>query len=189
MENSDNLGSCTLQGCKAARLQGCKARFLKSTNFTLSSLVLTLFISSNMAYADGANSYSAGGGSATGEGSIATGSFSQASGEGSTATGSGAHAIGENSVALGVDSMASHENEVNIGIWKQQDDNSYKQTGTRTLSGLAEATHDDEAVNKGQLDTGINSLDTKAQGYASTAQANAVTHSKAYTDESSARTL
>ncbi|EBU0745496.1 hypothetical protein CSK47_10445 [Salmonella enterica] len=261
LENSDNLGSCTLQGCKAARLQGCKAKFLKSTNFTLSSLALTLFLSSSMAYADvvdiskqgtttgseanapgygstatgqksnasgvgstatgslseasgdystatgafsqaskenstatGRSAQASGEGStatgsfsqASGEGSTATGSFSQASGEGSTATGNGAHAIGKYSVALGANSKASHDNEVNIGVW---DEAGEIQTGTRTLSGLADGTHDDEAVNKGQLDTRINNLDTKAKGYASTAQANAVTHSKAYTDESSARTL
>ncbi|EKM9600846.1 hypothetical protein PV619_003835 [Salmonella enterica] len=29
LENSDNLGSGTLQGCKAARLQGCKAARLQ----------------------------------------------------------------------------------------------------------------------------------------------------------------
>ncbi|EHB2430981.1 hypothetical protein JYH61_000070 [Salmonella enterica] len=267
MENSDNSGSHTLQGCKAARLQGCKAarlqgckaRSLKSTNFTFSSLVIALFLSSNMAYADDplevatgyeaeANGdYSVAIGTvakANGDYSVATGWLAEANRESSVATGPQSKAEGENSVALGSYSRAKNNNEVNIGIW-----HGGTQTG-RTLSGLADGVNPDEAVNKGQLDkaiagvsggvsksdaqqmadnakteanrhtdTEIGSLDTKAQGYASTAQEkakdytddtaqetlksanenterravvaenNAVTRSKAYTDESSDRTL
>ncbi|EBW9697683.1 hypothetical protein GWC26_03520 [Salmonella enterica subsp. enterica] len=280
MENSDNSGSHTLQGCKAARLQGCKAarlqgckaRSLKSTNFTFSSLVLVLFLSSNMAYAgsfgvatghkaEANGNFSVATGleakangnygvatgaqaEANGESSVATGTQAHADATDSTAIGGFAHATGTGSLALGAYSVASHDNEVNIGIW-----NEGIQTG-RTLSGLADGVNPDEAVNKGQLDkaiagvsggvsksdaqqmandakteankhtdTEIGSLDTKAQGYASTAQAkakdytddtaqktlksanenterravvaenNAVTRSKAYTDESSDRTL
>ncbi|EAA6844370.1 hypothetical protein DRX19_25945 [Salmonella enterica subsp. enterica] len=230
LENSDNLGSGTLQGCKAARLQGCKAarlqgckaKFLKSTNFTFSSLVLTLFLSSNMAYAasfaigseaqaTGADStaignsakasgnystatgwgaqasknYSTATGNvadAFGKSSTATGYGAQAYGDGSTATGVMSNASGKNSVALGANSKASHDNEVNIGVWDED-----TQTGTRTLSGLAEATRDDEAVNKGQLDKAISAVsggvsEKDAQGMADGAKAAAEKTAKGYAD-------
>ncbi|EJO2707887.1 YadA-like family protein [Salmonella enterica] len=239
LENSDNLGSGALQGCKAG--------FLKSTNFTLSSLVLTLFLSSNMAYADGnwstatgaesnasedwstatggksnasgigstatgGKSDASGDGStatgaesnasedwstatgglsnASGDGSTATGSYSKASGDYSVATGALSEASGKNSVALGANSKASHDNEVNIGIWDMG-----VQTG-RTLSGLADGTNDDEAVNKRQLDKAISAVsggvskndaqkmadgaktaaEKTAKGYADTAESNANNH-------------
>ncbi|ENH6240008.1 hypothetical protein ABWE39_005646, partial [Salmonella enterica subsp. enterica] len=224
-----------------ARLQGCKARSLKSTNFTFSSLVLALFLSSNMAYAKGFQSVATGSGAeangdfsvangsgaeANGDYSVATGVLAEANGADSVAIGDGAqsdakatdsiaiggfaHATGTGSLALGAYSVASRDNEVNIGIW-----HSGTQTG-RTLSGLADGVNPDEAVNKGQLDkaiagvsggvsksdaqlmadnaktaankytdTEIGNLDTKAQGYASTAQKKA----KDYTDDTAQETL
>ncbi|HGB5201301.1 TPA: YadA-like family protein [Salmonella enterica subsp. diarizonae serovar 61:r:-] len=85
-----------------------------------------------------------------------------------------AQASGVNSVALGESSKAKNDNEVNIGIWSDDE-----QTGTRTLSGLADGKNSDEAVNKGQLDSETGKLDTRAQGYANTAESNA----NKYTDE------
>ncbi|EKB3331230.1 YadA-like family protein [Salmonella enterica subsp. enterica serovar Chandans] len=128
---------------------------------------------------------------ASGDYSTATGAESNASGDYSTATGAGSNASGKNSVALGANSKASHDNEVNIGVWDGDE-----QTGTRTLSGLAEATRDDEAVNKGQLDKAISAAsggvskndaqemadgaktaaEKTAKGYANTAEINANNH-------------
>ncbi|ECS6900477.1 hypothetical protein CDJ04_17850 [Salmonella enterica] len=265
-----------LQGCKAARLQGCKANPLKSTRFTLSFLVIALFLSSPSVYAAGVDSYEAGGGTANGDNSVAigdkaqgegensiatgkgayakgeysiatgsyalatgengtaTGSYAQAAGEGSTATGSYAQAAGEdstatgnlanatgiastatgsyaqaakegstatgyntqaageystatgvntlakgkNSVALGANSRATHDNEVNIGVWSFQSGSTYKQTGTRTLSGLADGVNADEAVNKGQLDK----VKQDANTYTDKAKADAIAEANKYTD-------
>ncbi|HFW4266775.1 TPA: YadA-like family protein [Salmonella enterica subsp. diarizonae serovar 61:r:-] len=111
---------------------------------------------------------------ASGDFSTATGQGAKASGEGSTAIGVFAQASGVNSVALGESSKAKNDNEVNIGIWSDDE-----QTGTRTLSGLADGKNSDEAVNKGQLDSETGKLDTRAQGYANTAESNA----NKYTDE------
>ncbi|EIZ7192547.1 hypothetical protein MOS72_005040, partial [Salmonella enterica] len=126
------------------------------------------------------------GSQATGTSSIATGWVSLAAGDYSIATGDSAKAEGKNSVALGANSQAKNANEVNIGIWSGE-----TQTDTRTLSGLKDGVNPDEAVNKGQLDTAkasaiseaykytgdeIGKLDTKAQGYATTAQTAANKH-------------
>ncbi|ECQ3321859.1 YadA-like family protein [Salmonella enterica] len=145
-----------------------------------------------MAYAGGSWSTATGdSSSASGNASTATGSFSEALKEGSTAIGTGSNASGKNSVALGANSKASHDNEVNIGVWDGDE-----QTGTRTLSGLADGIHDDEAVNKGQLDKAISAVsggvsekdaqdmadgaktaaEKTAKGYADTAEINANNH-------------
>ncbi|EDX6464894.1 hypothetical protein CBH50_003592, partial [Salmonella enterica subsp. diarizonae serovar 60:r:e,n,x,z15] len=136
--------------------------------------------------------------SASGDFSFAAGNSAQATRDHSTATGYNAQATKVNSVALGADSRASNDNEVNIGIWKHQG-SYYMQTGTRTLSGLAEATNADEAVNKGQLDKAISTVsggvskkdaqemadgakkgaEKTAKGYASTAESNANNHTNA----------
>ncbi|EBZ1027230.1 hypothetical protein D7O18_21610 [Salmonella enterica subsp. enterica serovar Muenchen] len=118
---------------------------------------------------------------AAGDLSIATGNDAKATGDSSIAIGETTRATGTNSVALGAHSNAAHNNEVNIGIWVGgiQDD-------TRTLSGLSAATHDDEAVNKKQLDDAIASVsgvtEQQAQQMADTAKADAVSSSKGYTD-------
>nr|EBQ5245992.1 hypothetical protein [Salmonella enterica subsp. salamae] len=247
LANSESSGSHT-----------CKANPLKSTRFTLSSLVIALFLSSNMAYADnaaygegasasgayssafgenakasgdystangaGANAskygstangtnavasgnYSAANGTsavasgdystangwnakASGNYSTANGTSAVASGDDSTANGTSAVASGKNSVALGADSRATHNNEVNIGIWEPNPDRTFKQTGTRTISGLAAATQDDEAVNKKQLEGAINNAvitgggvtEEKAQQIADTAKTEAIAASNGYTD-------
>ncbi|ELS1361027.1 hypothetical protein R4878_004740, partial [Salmonella enterica] len=88
----------------------CHARFLKSTNFTLSSLVLALFLSSNVAYASAMAYASAtcGSGSATGENSTACGYKANASGVHSTAYGDNADSHGNDSVAIGTNSSTGH---------------------------------------------------------------------------------
>ncbi|HGB5896850.1 TPA: YadA-like family protein, partial [Salmonella enterica subsp. enterica serovar Kottbus] len=80
--------------------------------------------------------------------STANGYASEANKNSSTALGARSLASGENSVALGANSKAQNDNEVNIGIWSGD-----TQTGTRTISGLAAGSNDDDAVNKGQLDS------------------------------------
>ncbi|EMP4143326.1 hypothetical protein WD174_002779, partial [Salmonella enterica] len=124
---------------------------------------------------------------AEGNSSTATGAMAYATGVDSTATGSLSFARGKNSVALGANAVARKDNEVNIGIWEMAVSGGAAgiQTGTRSLSGLSDGVNSDEAVNKGQLDTAkesalreankhtddeIGKLDTKAQGYATTAQ-------------------
>ncbi|EJW2053100.1 hypothetical protein NSR63_004239, partial [Salmonella enterica] len=185
-------------------------KFLKSTNFTLSSLVLALFLSSNVTYAAGevtigdnpmASPYGVAIGSeakASGSGSVAIGAGADskenlgisvgdnttAMGESSVVIGASGIAEGKQSVALGANSRAKNDNEVNIGIWSND---GLKLYGTRTLSGLSAGTKDDEAVNKKQLDTAIASISggvsaEEAQKMADTAQNNAVTEAKTHTD-------
>ncbi|EKT1766675.1 hypothetical protein QDX92_004338, partial [Salmonella enterica] len=185
-------------------------KLLKSTNFTLSSLVLALFLSSNVTYAAGevtigdnpmASPYGVAIGSeakASGSGSVAIGAGADskenlgisvgenttAMGESSVVIGASGIAEGKQSVALGANSRAKNDNEVNIGIWSND---GLKLYGTRTLSGLSAGTKDDEAVNKKQLDTAIASISggvsaEEAQKMADTAQNNAVTEAKTHTD-------
>ncbi|EDW1974939.1 hypothetical protein S564_004593 [Salmonella enterica subsp. enterica] len=184
----------------------CHARFLKSTNFTLSSLVLALFLSSNVAYATGevtignnasaspygvaigddANASGSGSGGVAIGGSasvkknlgIAVGELTEAKGESSVVIGAFGIADGKQSVALGANSRAKNDDEVNIGIWSND---GLKLYGTRTLSGLSAGTKDDEAVNKKQLDTAIASISggvsaSDAQNMADTAQTTANEH-------------
>ncbi|ELW5472079.1 YadA-like family protein [Salmonella enterica] len=159
MENSDNSGSHTLQGCKAARLQGCKARSLKSTNFTFSSLVLALFLSSNMAYAEGFQSED------NGNYSVATGSGAEANGNYSVATGSDAQANGRYSVAIGDGAQSDGTDSVAIGDGAQSDAKATDSTaigsfahttGTNSLAlgAYSVASHDNE-VNIGIWHGGI----------------------------------
>ncbi|EJN4048122.1 hypothetical protein NP682_004631, partial [Salmonella enterica] len=190
----------------------CHARFLKSTNFTLSSLVLALFLSSNVAYAagevtignnasaspygvaigDDANASGSGSGGVAIGGSasvkknlgIAVGELTEARGESSVVIGAFGIADGKQSVALGANSRAKNDDEVNIGIWSND---GLKLYGTRTLSGLSAGTKDDEAVNKKQLDTAIASISggvsaADAQKMADTAQSDAVTTANEHTD-------
>ncbi|EJE4513851.1 hypothetical protein M3T66_003992, partial [Salmonella enterica] len=130
---------------------------------------------------------------ATGPGSTATGQNAQATGNGSTATGQSAQAKGKNSVALGANSVADKDNQVSIGQKITDATTGAVSYITRTLSNLTDGTDAHDAVNKGQLDTAksdaistankhtddeIGKLDTKAQGYATSAQSEA----EKYTD-------
>ncbi|EID3015428.1 hypothetical protein LB105_005437, partial [Salmonella enterica] len=127
---------------------------------------------------------------ATGDSSSAIGSYSQATGWNSTATGSSSQASGANSVALGAESVADQDNQVSIGQKITDAVTGAVSYITRTLSNVTDGTDIHDAVNKGQLDTAkadaidaanantateIGKLDTKAQGYASTAKTEAVT--------------
>ncbi|EEJ6746590.1 hypothetical protein AI17_003534 [Salmonella enterica subsp. enterica serovar Oslo] len=197
----------------------CHARFLKSTNFTLSSLVLALFLSSNVAYAagevtignnasaspygvaigDDANASGSGSGGVAIGGSasvkknlgIAVGELTEARGESSVVIGAFGIADGKQSVALGANSRAKNDDEVNIGIWSND---GLKLYGTRTLSGLSAGTKDDEAVNKKQLDTAIASISggvsaADAQKMADNAQSDAVTTANEHTDTEISKVL
>ncbi|EJV8546005.1 hypothetical protein N7Y48_003818, partial [Salmonella enterica] len=121
----------------------CHARFLKSTNFTLSSLVLALFLSSNVAYASNplydefCTSHNA---RTFGKKSTAVGECSLAAGDGATALGASsdasptntavgfhAHATfdqvyehhNENSTAVGFNSSAIRANSTAVGMESQ----------------------------------------------------------------------
>ncbi|ELO3971216.1 YadA-like family protein, partial [Salmonella enterica] len=107
---------------------------------------------------------------AKGNGSAATGAYAQATGTSSTATGAYAQATGTNSVALGSDSVADQDNQVSIGQKITDATTGAVRYITRTLSNLTDGTDAHDAVNKKQLDD----VDTKAQGYATTAKKDAI---------------
>ncbi|EBP9900749.1 hypothetical protein AVM50_23700, partial [Salmonella enterica] len=91
----------------------CHARFLKSTNFTLSSLVLALFLSSNMAYAK--NTAYGSGAEAVGDSSTAYGENSQAGRTRSTAVGNGSYAGTDYSTALGANARSGGTSSTAVG--------------------------------------------------------------------------
>ncbi|EOM8340974.1 hypothetical protein ACNGVM_004872, partial [Salmonella enterica] len=109
---------------------------------------------------------------AGGYSSIATGLNSQAKGNYSIAIGDRAKAEGTNSLALGSGSVADQDNQVSIGQKITDATTGAVRYITRTLSNLTDGTDAHDAVNKGQLDY----VDTKAQGYATTAQSAANKH-------------
>ncbi len=82
---------------------GNKSNLLRYLPFTLSPLVLVLFLSSNMAYATGTT---CGSGTATGDRSTACGDGAKSRQEGGTAIGFNANADGRHSVAIGEKSEA-----------------------------------------------------------------------------------
>ncbi|EJI2433971.1 hypothetical protein NEK12_004981, partial [Salmonella enterica] len=99
----------------------CHARFLKSTNFTLSSLVLALFLSSNMAYArnplydEFCTNHDA---RTFGDKSTAVGECSLAAGDGATALGASSDASPTNT-AVGFNSSAIRANSTAVGMESQ----------------------------------------------------------------------
>ncbi|EEU7751576.1 hypothetical protein HED96_005104, partial [Salmonella enterica] len=128
---------------------------------------------------------------AAGLNSIATGVEAKATGSDSVAIGNSAKANGKNSMALGAASVADHDNQVSIGQKITDAASGAVSYITRTLSNLTDGTDAHDAVNKGQLDTAkasaiseankhtddeIGKLDTRAQGYATTAQTTANKH-------------
>ncbi|EEL0070466.1 hypothetical protein G4F03_001536 [Salmonella enterica] len=141
MENSDNIGSDTLQGCKAARLQGCKAarlqgckaarlqgckaarlqgckaarpnNFSKSIKSILFPAFLSLLLSSNSVYA--ANTVYGDGAKANGEDSTAIGEGAIATGNSSIAIGVATDAEGDSSTAIGEGADTLGDNGVAIG--------------------------------------------------------------------------
>ncbi|HFW3181751.1 TPA: YadA-like family protein, partial [Salmonella enterica subsp. enterica serovar Java] len=132
---------------------------LKSTNFTLSSLVFALFLTSNAAYAD--NTVSGYGAVASGYGSTAYGEQAEAKGNGNTATGKQAKASGDNSTATGAGATATRASTA-TGVMATA-------TSASTATGwLARATGDSStATGKQAKATGVNSVALGANSNAS----------------------
>lgn len=86
--------------------------------------------------------------SATGANSIAAGDGATASGANSTAMGDKASATGNNSVALGANSVADENNTVSVG----------SQGNERRITNVANGVNATDAVNMGQLQSGLNQL-------------------------------
>ncbi|EHI3123263.1 hypothetical protein J9N36_004714, partial [Salmonella enterica] len=165
MENSDNVGFLS-----------CKAKPLKSTSFTLSSLVMALFLTSNIAYAESLNTASSGAqasglaSTATGENSVAQGSYSTATGfssvaqgKSSTATGNGARASGDSSTATGKSSLASMLGSTATGSSSQARGKDSTATGAATFASGQEST----ATGYAAYATGDNSVALGAHSSAS----------------------
>ncbi|EBS4549501.1 hypothetical protein DQK32_27225, partial [Salmonella enterica subsp. enterica serovar Newport] len=165
LENSDNVGFLS-----------CKAKPLKSTSFTLSSLVMALFLTSNIAYAESLNTASSGAqasglaSTATGENSVAQGSYSTATGfssvaqgKSSTATGNGARASGDSSTATGKSSLASMLGSTATGSSSQARGKDSTATGAATFASGQEST----ATGYAAYATGDNSVALGAHSSAS----------------------
>ncbi|WP_322051032.1 YadA family autotransporter adhesin [Paraburkholderia bannensis] len=95
-----------------------------------------------------ATNTSNGAASATGTNSVAAGGGAVASGANSTAIGDTAKATGNNSVALGANSVADQDNTVSVG----------SQGNERRITNVANGVNATDAVNVGQLQSGLNAL-------------------------------
>ncbi|WP_321840706.1 YadA-like family protein [Paraburkholderia bannensis] len=95
-----------------------------------------------------ATNTSNGAASATGTNSVAAGGGAIASGTNSTAIGDTAKATGNNSVALGANSVADQDNTVSVG----------SQGNERRITNVANGVNATDAVNVGQLQSGLNAL-------------------------------
>jgi autotransporter adhesin len=80
-----------------------------------------------------------------GNGAVAIGSFARAWTDNSVSIGANSWVMSNNSVALGSDSLATRDNTVSVG-------NEWFGT-TRQITGVADGTQANDAVNKSQLDT------------------------------------
>ncbi|MEX3945959.1 YadA family autotransporter adhesin, partial [Paraburkholderia sp. BR10937] len=94
--------------------------------------------------------------SATGASSIAAGGGAIASGANATAIGDSAKAMGNNSVALGGNSVADEDNTVSVG----------SQGNERRITNVANGVHATDAVNMGQLQSGLNALQSNVNSVA-----------------------
>jgi autotransporter adhesin len=94
--------------------------------------------------------------SATGASSIAAGGGAIASGANSTAIGDSAKATGNNSVALGANSIADEDNTVSVG----------SQGNERRITHVANGVNATDAVNMGQLQSGLNALQSNVNSVA-----------------------
>ncbi|MEX3983618.1 YadA family autotransporter adhesin, partial [Paraburkholderia sp. EG287A] len=94
--------------------------------------------------------------SATGASSIAAGGGAIASGANATAIGDSAKAMGNNSVALGANSVADEDNTVSVG----------SQGNERRITNVANGVHATDAVNMGQLQSGLNALQSNVNSVA-----------------------
>ncbi|WP_321913194.1 YadA family autotransporter adhesin, partial [Paraburkholderia sp. J11-2] len=97
--------------------------------------------------------------SATGTNSIAAGGGAIASGANSTAIGDKASATGSNSVALGANSVADEDNTVSVG----------SQGNERRITNVANGVNPTDAANMGQLQSGLNALQSNVNSVARTA--------------------
>uniref|UniRef100_UPI002AB70999 YadA family autotransporter adhesin n=1 Tax=Paraburkholderia sp. J7 TaxID=2805438 RepID=UPI002AB70999 len=97
--------------------------------------------------------------SATGTNSIAAGGGAIASGANSTAIGDKASATGNNSVALGANSVASEDNTVSVG----------SEGNERRITNVANGVNPTDAANMGQLQSGLNALQSNVNSVARTA--------------------
>ena len=91
---------------------------------------------------------------ALGTGSIAMGSFARSWTDNSIAIGTNSWVMSSNSVALGAESLATRDNTVSVG-------NEWFGT-TRQITGVADGTEGNDAVNKSQLDTVSAAIDVVA---------------------------
>ncbi|WP_322030832.1 YadA family autotransporter adhesin, partial [Paraburkholderia sp. J76] len=94
--------------------------------------------------------------SATGTNSIAAGGGAIASGANSTAIGDMAKATGNNSVALGANSVADEDNTVSVG----------SQGNERRITNVANGVNPTDAANMGQLQSGLNALQSNVNSVA-----------------------
>ncbi|MEM5422747.1 YadA family autotransporter adhesin, partial [Paraburkholderia ferrariae] len=94
--------------------------------------------------------------SATGASSIAAGGGAIASGPNATAIGDSAKATGNNSVALGANSIADEDNTVSVG----------SQGNERRIAHVANGVNATDAVNMGQLQSGLNGLQSNVNSVA-----------------------
>ncbi|MEG3176397.1 YadA-like family protein [Sphingomonas sp. RB3P16] len=92
---------------------------------------------------------------ATGANAIAAGGGTVSSGANAVALGTAASATGANSVALGSGSLADRDNSVSVG----------SATATRQLTNVAAGTMATDAVNLGQLTSGLNQTLASANAY------------------------
>lgn len=106
-----------------------------------------------------------GNGNTVGENGTVIGNESEATGNNAIAFGNNAVAANKNSIALGSDSRTIRDNEVNVGMWTlNKEKQIYSQTGTRNISGVANATRNDDAVNLAQLNEVKTDTTTKING-------------------------
>jgi len=89
-------------------------------------------------------------------------------GQTDTAIGQGASVTGTNSVALGQDSVADRDNTVSVGSSGNE----------RQVTNVAAGTATTDAVNKGQLDSGV----AEARTYTDTTATQTLSSANAYTD-------
>jgi autotransporter adhesin len=91
---------------------------------------------------------------AGGANSVAVGTNASAAAAGGVAIGNGASATAENSVALGAGSVANQANTVSVG----------SQGAARRITNVAAGTDPTDAVNLGQLDSGLSQANKNANG-------------------------
>jgi autotransporter adhesin len=92
---------------------------------------------------------------ASGTNAVAGGSGAVSSGVATVALGNGATATGANSVALGAGSIADRENSVSVG----------SAAANRQITNVAAGVSTSDAVNVGQLNSGLNQTLTQANAY------------------------